>query len=528
MTRKLADLTNQDADWLRKTFTGDEYWHLYFFNKVALQMVDLSPDVHLLYCEFLDDPRNHYKLAMMPRDFVKSWILRGKAIRDYLRDNNVRILIAMATEELSRNASEQMANIMTRNALIRFLFPDMTPQEGSDDRWTSKSRTLPRTIDAPEPTWQYAGVKTELVSGHYDKIFLDDVFAKEAADSLEVANKVFSFNAACEPLLNDPATSEVIQVCTRWAMDDLAAKIMGESKQETDALVFRADGDPRYVCLKRSAIEDNKAIWPERFPIDVLADKERGFANQGLAHYFAFQYLNNPIDARVVEFPQPQYWERIGDFALKLFKRDGTTVIVDERDLYRTMTIDPAYTGKKRADDSAVCIMGSHPEGYRINLLSTVERLPIDKFVEKIVDVVFSAAARGLPLARVGIETNAQQLATRQYIQEIARKRNVYIPWHDIHVGTVNSKQHRIRQMIPLVAEGMYFTHASFMAANKEMQIFPASKKDNWLDAFAHQPQLWGVASREQVQEEDVVPWKIDEYEPESVSRGQRPVGYGG
>lgn len=487
----MSRIPQKDIEWLRSAFTSDEYWALYFFCKVGLGYKDLTPDVHLLYCEFLDSKESRYKLAMMPRGFVKSWVLYGKAVREYLKNQNIRILLAMSTEENARKASEFIGNVYTKNRLIRALFPWSTPNTDSSERWEVKARTLPRDMDAPEPTYTFAGVKTELVSGHYDHIYLDDVFAKEASESVDVANKVFTFVASCEPLRNDPRTSEVIHTCTRWSMDDQAARIMGVDKQQTEDLVFRAEGDRRYICLKRSAIENGKPIWPDKFSEEELSNLERGFESQGQGYFFAFQYLNNPIDARVVEFPAPRYWERTDKGGIALHHTDGKPVknkeghpvVLKEKDLTLTMTIDPAYKEKKSNDDSAICVMGSHPEGYRINLYSWTGKLPPAKMIRQIIGVVREFELKGRPISAVGMETNAAQVAMQQWVKETASAMGVYIPWRPLKTSTNTTKQHRIRQMIPIVADGFYYTSSKFITANQEMKMFPASRRDNWLDA---------------------------------------------
>lgn len=534
---QLKVLPPEDLDWIRAASVADTYWSLYFFCKIVLRYCEIKPDIHLLYTEFLESKASNYKLAMMPRGFVKSWILYAKAIRDYLRDNNVRVLLAMSTEENARKASEFISNQFTRNQLIRYLWPENVPTDQSGDRWTMKARTLPRTIDAPEPTYTFAGVKTELVSGHYDKIFLDDVFAKEASESEEVANKVFSFIASCAPLRADPATSEIVQTCTRWAVDDPAGKIMGFEKQNTDELVFRALGDPQYICLKRAAIEHGKPIWPERYPEKELAALERGFESSGQGHFFAFQYLNNPVDARVVEFPLPRYWDRDKSGDILLRQPDGQDIVIQERHLYRTMTIDPAYKTKKSHDDAAICVLGTHQEGYIVNLFSWVGKLGPSDLAEKIVQTVKESFDKGFPLAAVGLETNAQQLAFKILVGKAADRAGVHIPWRDLKTGPETTKYTRIRHMVGHVASGAYYTSSRFVMPNREMKMFPASRKLNWLDAFAYQPQLWPQFHLEPVEipEEDRLPWRaftpsdMDPNHPLLRSANPSEVeGYGG
>ncbi len=532
---EMVRMPPEAIEWLRWACTSDEYWSLYFFCKVILGYKDLIPEVHLLYCEFLDSKDSNYKLAMMPRDFVKSWILYAKAIRDYLRDHDRRMLLAMSTEDNARKASEYIANVFTKNKLLRMLFPEAVPNTEDKDRWEVKARTLPRHTDAPEPTFTFAGVKTELVSGHYDDIFLDDIFAKEASESPDIAARVFSMVAACEALRNDPKTSGIIHTCTRWSMDDVAARIIGFDKQQTDEKIFRAEGDSRYICLKRSVVEDGQPIWPQKFPNEELAKLEKGYEAQGVGYFFAFQHMNNPIDARVVEFPTPRHWERDDKGNIILLQPDGKEpIVIREKDLFLTMTIDPGYKEKKKNDDSAICVIGSHPAGYRINLFSWNGKLSPQKMIRQIVNVVNDFESKGRPLAAVGMETNSTQVAFQQWIKETANAMGVYIPWRPIKTSTQKSKHSRIRQMISCVADGYYYTHHKFVSANNEMRMFPASRRDNWLDAFAYQPQLWGVASREEeVDEEQSVPWarSIREGHPEDLYGRREPEeveGYGG
>src|SRR5215472_3568947 len=154
--------------------------------------------------------------------------------------------------ETSTNASHFLRRIeavFERNALFRWLWPELIPDFTKRPKWSETEMCIPRSDDYPESTIEVIGVGGAVVSRHYTLIKLDDLVGKEASESSEVMRKTIDWYLYCESLLVDPK-NEIHTYGTRWTYNDLYAWI---DKNERDV-------DTYY----RSAIEGDQAIWPER------------------------------------------------------------------------------------------------------------------------------------------------------------------------------------------------------------------------------------------------------------------------
>ncbi len=471
----------------------------FFFNKAVLGFNDLEEQPHLEMTEFIDAQNWKRRLLLAPRGTIKSWNVRGWEIQMAMRNPNIRILHVMSTEKLAIKASNHIDAIFRGNGLLHYLFPERIPD--FSDRslvWNIQSKTIPRKIPSDIPTFFFCGVGTKITGMHFDIIILDDFIEKEAADSEAVMEDAISWARNCEPLLESPKNGQILTVGTRWSLRDYYGVIQGDRTQKTTKTLFRATGDKRYMVMKRAAIENGEPFWPTRFPIDELAQIKLALESQGNGAMFYLWYMNDPVDDALCEFPRKMIryysWDANGQNIILNFP-DKDPIVVNPATLRITMTVDPGFTTNKYSDKSAICVVGTHPRGWRINLYSWIGKLNPPQLVEKLFGICEQFAKMGNPVAKVAIEKAAGGDVLNYWISERQKRSHIYIPlYRDLKTSREKDRKHNAaRAMIPYVAHGYWFTHERFAEVNIQLETWPNGTDDNWMDAFSYQPQIWGV-----------------------------------
>jgi len=204
------------------------------------------------------------------------------------------------------------------------------------------------------------------------------------------------------------------------------------------------------------------ALWPARWPVEKL-DLERERIGT-----FAFQqeYQANPIDETLRSF-KPEWLQRYDESEL-----------VPER-LVTLMAVDPA-TGVTDGDFFALWV-GSIDTATSIIYTRrlTLERIGIVDQVKRIL-----AAFEQWHPVRIGIETNAYQVALKQILQEESDRRGLYLPLVPIH-ATAN-KIARIQGSTPFYENGM-FRLPPVLDPDVEAQFlhFPKTKHNDGPDVCA-------------------------------------------
>lgn len=506
----LKTVSAKELDWLRAVcLDQNRHWSLWFFAKVIVGYPDLAIDPHLEMCEFLQSERWTHKLLLCPRDSLKTSLIIAYEVREVLRDPHARVLHSMATEDNAAESAQFVDDIFKQNEFLQAVFPDRIPDFGAVN-WRKMEKTCPRQLELRGPSFRWAGTRTKVTGYHYTHIIADDLIEEAAANSEAEHRKVVSFISNFEPLLiNTPRRrGKILFTGTRWSTIDYYATIMGEMKQHTKQKLFRADGDPRFVCMKRSALENGKLFWPERLGLDDLAAKRKALQNQGDGHKYFLWYLNEPCDPGLREFPEPNRWFYTPDKASIMLYSDhgpykGTKMKIDPRDLFRTMTVDVACKTGKRNDPSAITVVGSHPMGWRVVLYAWDGKVEELELCLRILEIHKRAWEEGRPITYCGIEDAQTQWMLAGFIRERAkddRYKGIPITLKPLKHGS-RGKGDRIRGLKPYITDGWMFSHDKWIGLNQELQLFPYGNRQNIIDALAYQEQIWSTSTFEDPEE---------------------------
>ena len=340
----------------------------------------ISREIHLPLCKFSQDPTIKRKAIRMPRAWMKTiCFTQWKTIWAYLKNNELRQLIAMENSDLGMKKLSFMQKQVRYNKRLRQIYPEL---ERIDDvwcrsnQWNKSAMDLPRDGIYAEPSVSIIGVGGAAQSGHYDIIRIDDLVGKKAMESPVVMDGVLQWfdnveELLVEPDVHTPNASSVEIVGTSWSKADFFDYILREYKE------YKWMSVP---CLKDFELEDEKkdnvtwiqnpesgqseSNWPEQFPTEHYTEMR---ANPQKSQIFWSQHMNSPgrggeggfnkFDVRWLKY---FYIEEIDGAKWAVCKDDGEKFRVKDINLYGM--IDPGGFSEmklmKRGSRNAILIGG--------------------------------------------------------------------------------------------------------------------------------------------------------------------------
>lgn len=447
---------------------------LYFFLKVVLGNKDMTRSVHRPLCKLLEDGTKKNKLVVLPRGWFKTTLASiGYPIWRALRNPSIRILICQNT---FTNAQAKLATIRQQfdtNGLLRALFPEVLPEPGS--RWRSDSLCLKRPQTYPEGTFECAGTGTQLTSRHYDLIIEDDTVAPEKSEvgednilpQKDDIVRAIGLHKLCLPLLDNPSTSEMLVIGTRWFEKDLISYIKENEKWFFlyERAILEKDGHPD---------EDGDPTFPERFPRSIIEQIETRMGR----YLFSCLYMNKPLRSKDMIFDKER------------FSKYDT----EPAHLLTYTTVDPAgdpEDSKGEPDYNAVVTCGKDLRSGRVYVLDTWRaKCSVGTLLNEIFRQV-----RTWGTLTVGVETIAYQKTLLYLLRQAQLDQNFFFHVEPIQ-NSRRSKNARIIGLQPLIDNGTLAFRPTQRELMGELEVFPLGRNDDLADALAMQLDLWAVSGR--------------------------------
>lgn len=271
--------------------------NLFYFAYATLNLTRLTESLHLPVCKWLVQSPPYRKLLLLPRDHLKTSLLRALVCHMLVQEkeeniyfpgmdgSETRILYA---GETATNAEHQLSWIegqMEGNALLRTFWPHKTWGNTKKEakRWNAKEMLLPRKTDYPEASVETIGVGGAVTGRHYNVLAKDDLIGFAARKSPVVMQEASEWHKTSRALLDDPDEGLEFLTGTHWATGDIY--------DEMEA------GDPSIEVITRAAVEEGKPIFPEMFSLESIARLERE-----LGELFPLLYMNTSVDPRLTDF----------------------------------------------------------------------------------------------------------------------------------------------------------------------------------------------------------------------------------
>uniref|UniRef100_A0A6M3KVF4 Putative terminase n=1 Tax=viral metagenome TaxID=1070528 RepID=A0A6M3KVF4_9ZZZZ len=289
------------------------------------------------------------------------------------------------------------------------------------------------------------GIGGGLTGRGYDIGVIDDpVKDEEEATSLTYRERAWDwyqkvFRTRAEP------DAAIIVVMTRWHEDDLVGRLLEQMRKDPTS--------DQWEVLHLLAIKDGQALWPARYPLEVL---EKTRASMG-SRAFESLYQGNPTVAEG-QIIKREWW--------KYFREKPTFTRMIH-------SWDTAFKDKSQNDYSVCTVWGEALNGY---YLLDVWRAKVE--FPELKRAAIALDARDSPSA-VAVEDKA---SGQSLIQEL--RRDTKIPVLPVKVDI--NKVARANAITPLIEAGKVFLPENapwLFDYIEELSAFPNATHDDQVDS---------------------------------------------
>jgi phage terminase large subunit-like protein len=366
-------------DDIRKAAESDLYQFARLINPLRVY-----GDVHKEVFKWLMNKDKPNQLLLLPRSHMKSHCIAVWCAWWITKNPATTILYLSATSDL---AEKQLFAIkqMLDSDIYRRYWPQMThPDEGKRAKWSSTEIMVDHPIRILEgvrdPTLRAAGLTTTTTGSHADVLVPDDVVVPDNAYTEEGRRKVSAAMSQMASILN---TGGIVKACgTRYHPADQYSIWLSQKVQifnDSDEVI---DEEPIWDVFERVVEINGVFLWPREARDD---GKEFGFNRRELARISAMytdrtqfyaQYYNDPNDpeSNRLDHSRFQYYDPVH------VRQEGGVWFFKNKRLNVYAAIDFAFSRSKKADYTAIVVVGIDSEGY-IYVLD-IDRFKTDKIAE--------------------------------------------------------------------------------------------------------------------------------------------------
>lgn len=317
------------------------------------------------------------KLVMLPRAHLKSHMVATWCAWIITRHPEVTILYVSATAELAQTQLFAIQNILGSSTYRRFFPEYVHPQEGKRERWNQTKLTIdhPKRVQEGirDATIATAGLTTNTTGWHADIICADDLVVPENAYTEDGRDGVSKKSSQFTSIRN--AGGFTMACGTRYHPRDIYASWKEQYYDvynEEDELI---DKLPVWDIKEFVVETDGVFLWPRTVRSDGKAfGFDRNILARIKAEYedkvqFYSQYYNNPNDSSSDRISRDKFQY----YSLKHLKREGGNWFLKGKRLNIYAAIDFAFSLSKKADWTAIVVIG-------IDYDSNIYVLDIDRF----------------------------------------------------------------------------------------------------------------------------------------------------
>ena len=252
--------------------------------------------------------------------------------------------------------------------------------------------------------------------------------------------------------------------------------------------------------------EDDKSLWPERFPLERITQIKEEFQSIGNLNGFYQEYMN--IAQSPDEAPFKPEWMKLHHYDYQ--REEGQNLLVRELgeetkkipvELY--CGVDPASSLSARADYFVMSTVAIDFEGNKYIVDIFRDRISPADQPQKIIDIYKKFKPR-----RVKIETTGYQEALRTGTRQIMTEENLYIPGLEAGLKPRTKKSERLLSLVPMFARGQFYWRPQDLAGQQEFLSYPRGKNDDIMDS------IWTAL-------EGAKPCRIEEYDENAINKDQ-------
>ena len=519
--------------------------NLYFLSKGILGFTDLKDDLHQQHCNFLQlhtwnssYQKSNLKMSVMPRNHFKSTNQSvAKPVWFVINDPQATINLISAVEENTIGWLDAIQKVFLHNKLFRWLFPELIPPAEKFSEMSKTRFTVPRDeslMPEPQPTLQATSIISGQASKHVKHVVLDDPVNEMTVDSPRLVDRAVNLYKLLESTLQDFEESSIDLTATPWGFGDVIETALETEVAEGKMLLWKigcygnfmiseelatAPDAHRYlpVGIKQSDLTKKSlyatqtvklfeaeanvpSIFPERYPPSELARIDRKYGT----FLFSCNYRCDPFDPSQSGFDPSylKYFRKSVDGKLSCDCHPNHTHYL--HDLHIVMTVDPAFSDKDSAAESAVIIAGLAEDGCRFLLQAWGAKVQTDKLWAK----MSSGVQEYSPFLKdVGVESVASQKLFKwffEYMKTIKmalpeKERDAFpedVVFHDLKPDNDIDKIRRIKFQQTFLANGQWHIQFGMDKFVSQYTKFPRARPVDVLDAWAYCDYLWDLPKK--------------------------------
>lgn len=454
-----------------------------------------SPPFHYELCDKLravaTNPGRVEEAVCAPRGSAKStWVTNIFVlwVIAYAEDLHNRYWIILM--DSSSNAKKQLSVVkmeLEANEIFRGDFGDLVgTSKWNTDEITTKNNVMIEAAGITE------GIRGTRFGSERPSLICDDLESVESTDRPERIDKMVDlFDKTILPL-GDPNLSKVFLIGTLLHYSSLLAQVMkrgqwGKSKYQSiikfplrmdlwstweEIYKNRNEGetpeDASTIAYKKSVVfyqankevmdEGAELLWPERYSLLYLMTLR---ATNRLS--FNSEYQNSPIDEATRLFRTIHYY-KVEDINLS--------------ELEIVYSLDPSLGASKRADRSAIIVLGRDKRGIMYVLEADVKRRHPD-----VIEHDLFAKARRYKFKDGVVESVGFQQYFRENLMKHSAELGIYIPAREGQPKN-KAKEARIESIEPDVSNGYVRFLASQLDLIDELLYYPKAATDDAVDAL--------------------------------------------
>lgn len=515
---------------------GSAQWHayrkraledLYFLNETILgygPLVPMRPATHYLMCRFMERRTGEpaldeapVRLVLVPREVGKSTLLtQGYSIQAACRNPDTSIMLANEKEENAARFLRSIKQEFEGNELLRALFPEVIPEQLQAQRWSVTEADVKRGTRRKEPTFFVTGVGGTVTGMHPDEIIVDDMLSVDAMQNAKTGARQITaalndWTHTLPFLVNKNARPHgTTFIGTRWFHGDSYEHLHeyhgnGEQPVRYNLKVKLPDGTTQSLqayrqgdlaVFVRSAIEDGRTIFPEKWDVERLAKMR--MADPVM---FSCNMMNRPSDDVTSAFKEAwlkTYRWTEGNTAIAYTDPSGKATVTGIASLDRVILVDPGGFGKDQSAKgdrarAAAILTGSTPDFQTHFVLRAYSER--DTYLACIAEVV-SWVSQYNP-RKVVVEQTGQQLAFVDKLREELLKAGLR-PILEPITPKNKDKDLRILELEPFFQHGQVYigSGAEWLEFRQQYAQWPRAMRRDILDVLAYGPVVWRKPSR--------------------------------
>jgi predicted phage terminase large subunit-like protein len=443
-----AELLRSPADFAAGLSHGlwSPYRHLAATSEAIVGMVE-DDDCDLL---IIDQPVRHGKTELCSR-WTPAW---------FIAKHRKRVLLASYEADFAATHGRRAREILIENGARFGIEIDATSRAAN--RWEAIGGTAGMGT---------AGAGGPLTGRGGHLLIVDDpIKNNEEAQSPVMRDHLWDWWQSVFLTRREPG-GKVIVVMSRWHEDDLIARLLNtETGMRIKRLRMPAIAEDDDALGRRPG----EALCPERFNEEALAGIRTDVGPTAWASLY--QQRPIPVGGGMFRKTSFNYWSSLTSGG-ETFYRLGDH-LVDDKEVWRFATMDPAFTRSKRSDYTACAVWGVAPTDPHSLILLDMQRIRVEH-------------AEHAPMVRkvwdtwkpswIGVE---KQMATLSLFDD-AQRNGVVVRW----LTPDKNKIARAETAVAIVDAGRVYLPRNAPWLSEfldEVVSFPVAKHDDQVDVLAY------------------------------------------